>query len=117
MVYSGEHDITDVSETREFTIRASPPFIVHPRYQESEEHGYVVYDFVLLRLAIPVNYASYRNIRPICLPTRDAKEYEENVAGLVAGWGQIVIQQQTIGDLIKGLGSHLSDVLHKLNVW
>ena len=116
LLYSGEHNISDDSESRKLTIRGSPPFKVHSRYQKSEEHGYVVYDFVLLRLAIPVNYASYRNIRPICLPTRDAKEYEENVAGLVAGWGQTVIRQRTIGDLITGLGSHLSDVLHKLNV-
>ena len=103
-------------DTRELKIKAIPPFIVHDGYEENKRAGFVIYDFTLLRLAEPVKFSSYRNIRPICLPAGRFTDYDDNTAGVVAGWGYTSIRQVTVGSLVKGLGSFASDTLQKLKV-
>ena len=95
---------------------AVPPFIVHDRYEENKRSGYVIYDFTLLRLSSRVRFSSYPNIRPICLPSNRFQDYDEETAGVVAGWGFTRIRHITIGDLMRGLGSFASDTLQKLSV-
>eukprot|EP00092_Neocalanus_flemingeri_P035880 GFUD01039064.1.p1 GENE.GFUD01039064.1~~GFUD01039064.1.p1 ORF type:complete len:414 (+),score=72.51 GFUD01039064.1:74-1315(+) len=112
----GEHRISSILDSRELKLSAIPPFLVHERYAESKRAGYVIYDFTLLRLAKRVKFSFYRNIRPICLPAGRFKDYDDNTAGVVAGWGYTRLRQVTIGRLVKGLGSYASDVLQKLNV-
>eukprot|EP00092_Neocalanus_flemingeri_P035879 GFUD01039063.1.p1 GENE.GFUD01039063.1~~GFUD01039063.1.p1 ORF type:complete len:416 (+),score=71.18 GFUD01039063.1:74-1321(+) len=113
----GEHRISSSLESRILRLSAMTPFIVHDRYDVDRTAGYVVYDFTLLRLASRVKFSSYHNIRPICLPTSRFKDYDENMAGVVAGWGHTRIRERTIGNLVVGRGlSSSSDALQKLDV-
>ena len=42
-------------------------FIIHPEYDDYT----LEYDFALVKLAQPINFLAYPNIRPACWPTLD----------------------------------------------
>ena len=44
------------------------------------------YDFAMIKLDRPVDFASYPHIRPICLPTATSGTFE-GVTATVTGWG------------------------------
>ena len=99
------------------TIKATPPFIIHENYKANTESGLVVFDLAILKLSTPVNFALYPHVRPICLPDGQKIRYKDDLPGVVAGWGQTFIHRSVSrGDLHVGQGSHLSDVIRKLNV-
>ena len=112
----GEHRVSTSLDSKELKLDAVPPFIVHDSYELSRRSGYLIYDFTLLRLSAKVQFSTYPNIRPICLPTNRFQDYDEKTAGVVAGWGFTRIRHIMIGDLMRGLGSFPSDTLQKLSV-
>ena len=105
---SGEHNISSSGESQELTLRAVPPFIVHPYYDEDNKAGYVVNDFTILKLSSKVNFSQYPHIRPACLPSSFFRNYD-SVSGIVAGWGTSEIRTETEEDIPK-------ETLHKQKV-
>ena len=45
-----------------------------------------MYEFALVELARSVDFDKYAHIRPICLPSKEEVDYDNNI-GTVAGWG------------------------------
>merc|ERR1712013_293159 len=77
----GEHDYYEEDETVSLRMEVAEIFN-HPKYDTET----VDYDFSLLRLSDPVDFALYPHIRPICLPVDPSEDYEGFLA-TVAGWG------------------------------
>jgi len=77
----GEHDYYEEDETISLRMEVSEIFN-HPKYNTET----VDYDFSLLRLSEPVDFAMYPHIRPICLPADPSEDYDGFLA-TVAGWG------------------------------
>ena len=70
-------------EGTEVVIKVSN-YLVHPKWDADK----LLYDFALLRLAEPLNFARYDYIRPICLPNREFVDYPDNSAAVSLGWGR-----------------------------
>jgi len=77
----GEHDYYDEEETITLRMQIADIFN-HPKYNPET----VDYDFSLLRLSDPVDFAMYPHIRPVCLPKDPTEDYDGFLA-TVAGWG------------------------------
>ena len=77
----GEHNYYDDFEARSLRVKVTE-IVIHHNYDSST----VDYDFSLLRLAEPVDFNSFPNIRPVCLPENSEETYAENFA-TVSGWG------------------------------
>ena len=77
----GEHDYYEKDETISLRMEVSEIFN-HPKYNTET----MDYDFSLLRLSEPVEFALYPHIRPICLPADPSEDYDGFLA-IVAGWG------------------------------
>ena len=77
----GEHDYYEEDETISLRMEVAEIFN-HPKYDTET----VDYDFSLLRLSDPVDFAMYPHIRPICLPADPSEDYIGFLA-IVAGWG------------------------------
>ena len=54
----------------------------HPNYREGN------FDISLVKLSTKIDFAQYKNIRPICLPEDDSKDYVGTYA-TVTGWGAV----------------------------
>jgi len=80
-VLLGEHDYSTPTET--IMVRRNIVKIVnHPSYS----HYTTNYDFSCLKMTGRVVFKSYPNIRPICLPSDDSNDYDDDLA-TVTGWG------------------------------
>jgi len=83
-VYLGEHDqSTTVPTSVQFGVSQ---VINHPNYQLVGEMRIPVYDFSLLKLASPVDFAALPAIRPICLPSDTSLDYA-GLTATVTGFG------------------------------
>ena len=100
----GEHKISSRSETRKLTIKARQPFIIHPRFEENARLGYLLYDFVLIKLE-RINFDHYPHIRPICLPSSRSRD-NDGQGGVVVGWGftTIIEYLDTGFGFVMGIG-------------
>lgn len=79
----GEHDISVTSETDR--IRADVfDIVAHPQY----DHDTINYDFAVIKLSEPVDFALHPHIRPVCLPVDDSKTYTGELA-TISGWGRL----------------------------
>ena len=97
-VLLGEHDYLDNTEAVSLRLQLSDIFI-HPRYDSAT----VDYDFSLLRLREHVDFDSFPQIRPACLPGDPSEDYDGFVA-TVTGWGT------------TSSGGQVSNYLQKANV-
>ena len=58
------------------------------------------YDFALIKLSNPVNFAANPHIRPVCLPS-DAQDTFEDRLGTVTGWGTTVENDPTLSEVLR----------------
>lgn len=111
----GEHKQSE-EESQELVIRADA-FLIHHQYDEKNK----LYDIALVRLSDRVAFESYPHIRPICLPDGSFKDYRDEEAVVVAGWGLTNIEY-TVGlgrsgnVLFWGNDSSPADTLQKLDM-
>merc|ERR1711872_222131 len=81
-VVLGEHDYRDDGETN--VVRAKISLIVtHPEFDRIMDY----YDFALVKLEEPIDFSTYANIRPICLPSNTTQLYYPGVNATATGWG------------------------------
>jgi hypothetical protein len=112
---SGEHKQSE-EDSKELVIRADG-FLIHHQFDEKEK----LYDIALVRLSKKVNFANYPHIRPICLPEGSFKDYRDEEAVVVAGWGLTNIDYSIgVGRsgniLFSGNDSSPADTLQKLDL-
>ena len=108
---TGEHDITQ----RENELKLTATYKRHTDYAYNALQGFLVNDFALLRLSRRVDFVSYPHIRPVCLPDPGFEDYDY-VLGTVTGWGNTKVGFLSLGDLVKGYGSAVSDTLQKVDM-
>ena len=77
----GEHDRYSSTESDHVDIEASQ-IINHPDFSRWN----LQYDFTMIKLAKPIDFAANPHIRPICLPNKDSGSFE-GVTATVTGWG------------------------------
>eukprot|EP00092_Neocalanus_flemingeri_P107358 GFUD01137800.1.p1 GENE.GFUD01137800.1~~GFUD01137800.1.p1 ORF type:complete len:395 (-),score=97.10 GFUD01137800.1:165-1349(-) len=117
-VYLGEHNTRTSQETTTFKTTARPyRYQKHWSYKLDRKKGNLVYDFALLELTEPVDWARYPHIRPVCLPGEEERDYSGEFATLV-GWGSTLVNYEVLrNSLVKGVPSrNLSNSLQKLEV-
>jgi len=79
-VLLGEHDISDATETT--VVRKNVKRIIdHPSYNTNT----LDYDFALMELDTPIDFAANSHIRPACLPT--GSDSYAGFQAVVSGWG------------------------------
>ena len=97
----GEHDYYSTTEATSYRadvceIRQHPDYLMRA-------DSTPVYDFSLLRLTSPINFTSWPNVRPVCLPgLGDHQTYADHVATVTGinmassschghpGWGTLI---------------------------
>ena len=98
----GEHNTGTRLETTTFKTTAKLyRYQKHYGY-EVDKTSHLVYDFALLELTEPVDWARYPHIRPVCLPGDEERDYNGEVATVV-GWGNnLVYYERYRNNLVKG---------------
>lgn len=114
----GEHDLTK-REGSEFTSLVKHfGYTTHNSYKLQKIQGVVEYDIAVLELEKPVDFANYKHIRPICLPSDTYVDYSrERVVATVTGWGatQLMYSSGSNGIVTGRPFGSPSDVLKKLD--
>jgi len=77
----GEHDRFDGEETTSHKVSVEK-IISHELYDGQTYEN----DLALLKLAKPIDFASWPHVRPVCLPSGDAGDFEGMLA-TISGWG------------------------------
>lgn len=113
----GEHDTTSTLESTAIRIKAKPyRFNKHWGYKYDRNKG-AWYDFALVELAQPVDFARHPHIRPVCLPGPGEDDYRGEV-GTVTGWGLHSVEYKRFIEqgIVKGIGYGRAKKLKKLDV-
>jgi len=93
----GDHDITTESESDSLT-RDVPlnNIYVHPWYRHN--NGVQNHDYALIQLDFTIDWATYPNIRPICLPALPFSEFNKAIA---SGWGMTIPEVPSFPDKLQ----------------
>ena len=110
LLFLGGHNLR--SRGNEFRVKVNAP-IIHNRYEKGS--GYVAFNFALLELPMAIDFDSYPQIRPVCLPDSIYRDYDGE-GGVVAGWGNTHVEYTVRGGLVKGGSSQPANVLQKLSM-
>lgn len=94
---------------QDFTVHLGGHYLPDPLIASNvesiiEHHQYdsvnTNYDFALIKLSNPVNFAANPHIRPVCLPS-DAQDTFEDRLGTVTGWGTTVENDPTLSEVLR----------------
>ena len=114
----GEHNTGTKQETTTFKTTAKLyRYQKHWSYDVDRKKGHLIYDFALLELTVPVDWATYPHIRPVCLPGEEDMDYNGEM-GTVVGWGNDFVYYEMLkNNFVKGVPSQsVSSSLKKLDV-
>eukprot|EP00095_Tigriopus_kingsejongensis_P008115 maker-scaffold184_size276635-snap-gene-1.34 protein:Tk08115 transcript:maker-scaffold184_size276635-snap-gene-1.34-mRNA-1 annotation:"uncharacterized protein LOC641564 precursor" len=89
----GEHDVTNMTESRR-VVRRVDEILIHPDYDPESNDN----DMALLRLEKSVSFSSYTHIRPVCFPLAKPDPGSEVI---VSGWGKTDALATQTSDILR----------------
>ena len=94
------------NDTSRFFLNVSE-LRIHPEYDNSTK--IFKNNIAVVVLSSPVDLKAYPNIKPACLPKSETEINLKYRKAVLSGWG-------TVGEEIRGEGTHSKSNLHKLGV-
>jgi len=99
-VVLGVHDLSKLNLEESVLSTTDEDKHLIMKISNSVEHGVNIvddFDFALLKLESPIDWTSYPNIRPICLPD-SVDTSSDGKKAIVTGWGNMAI---SVADTVK----------------